>query len=403
MHATTTGPRPGPIAIVLIGIAQILVWGSSFFILAVIASPIMKETGWNREWVYGALSMSICLSGLLLPAIGKLVAQNRGRMLLCASGVAAAAGVALMASSHSLALFFFAWVILGVAMALGLYDTLYAALGNCYGRNAKSAITTVTLISGFCTSIMWPLLAAGVVHVGWRDTCYILAAVLLVTIIPVYRCALPAGSAAPAVQKRRASGAISVDRKTYHLMSTIFMIAAVIMTALSVQLIDILQSRGMGIAAAIGISALLGPSQVASRVFDIFLNFKNPIFTLIISVVLVLAGLVLLLFFPALAAISVVIYGAGNGLRSIVRGTLPLYILKEEEFAVVMGKIARPSLIAQGMTPFVAGFLYERFGANALLAAMALLAFISIVLSLYLKSHLNTVRRHALTTVEKVG
>lgn len=186
-------------------------------------------------------------------------------------------------------------------------------------------------------------------------------------------------------------------------MSTIFMIAAVIMTALSVQLIDILQSRGMGIAAAIGISALLGPSQVASRVFDIFLNFKNPIFTLIISVVLVLAGLVLLLFFPALAAISVVIYGAGNGLRSIVRGTLPLYILKEEEFAVVMGKIARPSLIAQGMTPFVAGFLYERFGANALLAAMALLAFISIVLSLYLKSHLNTVRRHALTTVEKVG
>ena len=401
MYVITKGAKPSPFAIVLIGIAQILVWGSSFFILAVIARPIMEETGWNREWVYGALSMSICLSGLLLPAIGTLVARNKGRMLLCASGVVAAAGVAMMASTHSITFFFLSWIILGIAMALGLYDTLYAALGNCYGKNAKSAITTITLISGFCTSVMWPLLAIGTVHLGWRNTCYVLAAVLLIAIIPIYRFALPIGDAVPAAKKNKTASTISVDRKTYHLMSTIFMIAAAIMTALSVQLIDILQSRGLGIAAAISISALLGPSQVASRVFDIFLNFKNPIFTLIISVVLVLLGLVLLIFFPGIAAISVMVYGAGNGLRSIVRGTLPLYILKEEEFAIVMGKIARPSLIAQGMTPFISGFIYERFGANVVLSVMAVLALISILLALCLKNHLKTLRQQTLATAEK--
>ncbi len=52
--------------------------------------------------------------------------------------------------------FFLVWIVIGLGMAIGLYDTLFAVLGNLFGLNAKVAIVSVTLISGFCTTIVLP-------------------------------------------------------------------------------------------------------------------------------------------------------------------------------------------------------------------------------------------------------
>lgn len=386
LNSTNTQSRPTVMAIFLIGIAQILVWGGSFFILSVLARPIMEETGWARQWVYGGLSLGIFISGVLLPSVGKCIKRYGGREILAGSGAVAALGLIIIASTHTLPWFIFAWVILGIAMALGLYDALYAALGNSYGRGAKTAITTVTLISGFCTTLVWPLLAYGVTHLGWRETCLIWSAVLIVTVWPIYRIALPATLPSPTMHENRLSNkvTVTVDKKVYLLMSVIFMLAAIIMTVISVQLIDILQDSGFTLASAVGVTALIGPSQVAARVMDIVIKFKHPVLSLLVSVVLVLAGLMLITIFPLHAVFAVIVYGCGNGLRSIVRGTLPLAILKPDEFAVVMGRIARPSLIAQGATPLISALIFEHFGTEALMLTLVAIAAVSVVLSLFL-------------------
>ncbi|MGM3161467.1 MFS transporter [Dickeya undicola] len=378
------GVRPTPMAIFLIGIVQILVWGGSFFLLSVLGRPIMEETGWSRQWVYGALSLGIFISGLLLPLCGDYIARHGGRSMLAWSGVVTALGLLLMACSTGLPAFIVAWVILGGAMAIGLYDALYATLGDSYGVQAKSAITTITLISGFCTTIVWPLLAFGVAHWGWRPTCIVWAIVLLATVWPVYRYTLPAPRQDREAKQSRKNVVLTFDRHTYLLLSTIFMLSAVIMTVISVQLIDILQDEGLSLAAAIGISAVIGPSQVAARVMDLVIRLSHPVWSLLISVSLVLAGVAFIGLFPAHALLAVVVYGAGNGLRSIVRGTLPLAILKPEEFAVVMGKIARPSLIGQAVTPLIGGYLFDAAGARSVLLAVVVVAGVNLLLTVLL-------------------
>ncbi len=111
---------------------------------------------------------------------------------------------------------------------------------------------------------------------------------------------------------------------------------------------------------------------------DLVIKFDHPIKSLLVSVVLVVVGIILLCISPKYAALAMIIYGAGNGLRSIVRGTLPLILVKKEEYAYLMGKLARPSLIAQAMTPLIAGYMIDAFGANTVLYSIALLALLNV-------------------------
>lgn len=382
-------PQPSLIAIFLIGLAQIFVWGGSFFLLAVLARPIMQEMGWSREWVYGALSLGIFISGMLLPFFGRYIARKGGREVLALSGITTAIGLVILGFAYSLPIFIIAWCVLGLAMAMGLYDALFATLGDTYGSNAKKAIVAVTLISGFCTTIVWPILAFGVSHIGWRYTCFTWAALLLITVFPIYRLSLPRVTKPLAVTNKKTKQPITIDKKIYLLMSYIFMLAAVIMTAVTVQLIDLLQEEGFKLSAAIAISALIGPTQVAARIIDLIIKLSHPIWSLCLSVVLVLCGMILIYLEPRYAALAVIIYGAGNGLRSIVRGTLPLAVLKPAEFALVMGKIARPSLLAQSLTPFVFGIILENMGASAVFLVLAIIAAISVLLTMLLTIELK--------------
>jgi len=189
--------------------------------------------------------------------------------------------------------------------------------------------------------------------------------------------------------KKNKTNSMSLPKSTYHLISIIFMITSIIMTVMTVQLIDILQENGLALASAIAISALIGPSQVASRMLDLVIKFDHPIKSLLVSVVLLVVGIVLLCISPKYAALAMIIYGAGNGLRSIVRGTLPLTLVKKEEYAYLMGKLARPSLIAQAMTPLIAGYMIDAFGANTVLYSIALLALLNVIFSMILMKEIR--------------
>ncbi|MGF7164627.1 MFS family permease [Pantoea sp. AN62] len=163
--------KPGVAAIITLGAIQILSWGGSFYLMAVMANPIAMETGWSQQWIYGALSTGILVSGLLAPLSGRIIARTGGRLLLAMSGAVMALGLVIMAFSYHLPLLLFAWVIIGVGMAMGLYDALFATLGTCYGAQARAAITGITLISGFCTTLVWPGTALLIHALGWRGAC----------------------------------------------------------------------------------------------------------------------------------------------------------------------------------------------------------------------------------------
>lgn len=226
--------------IVVLGLLQILVWGGSFFLMAVMAGPIIKDTGWASQWVYGALSLSILVSALLAPLTSRLIARRGGRGVLASSGLAVAAGLGLMTASTTLAMFLLAWAVIGLGMALGLYEALFASLGALYGERAGSAITGITLISGFASTLAWPLVALLIEHIGWRATCQVYAVLLALTVAPLYLWALPRGRGSLAKQQTAVAAVVAIDRRIYGLLTTIFALGAVIMTAISVQLVSLL-------------------------------------------------------------------------------------------------------------------------------------------------------------------
>ncbi|HKS11885.1 MAG TPA: MFS transporter [Pseudomonas sp.] len=371
---------PGAVGIICLGVLQILVWGGSFFLLAVMATPIMRETGWDSQWVYGALSLSLMVSALLAPLSSRLVARYGGRAQLASSGAIVALGLLVVSVSQSLPVFLLAWMIIGVGMACGLYETLFSTLGALYAERAGKAITGITLISGFATTLSWPLVAFAIEHIGWRAACVGYALILLLVVAPLYLWVLPAGGrlgkrAATAVKE----GA-SMDRRVFLLLTWIFALGAIIMTAVSVQLVAVLQGMGHSLTAAIGLAALLGPSQVAARVLQMLARNRHPIWTALISTSLVAVGLLLVTTAPAVTAVGLLLFGCGNGLRAIVRGLLPLAMMPTSQYVALMGKMSRPSLVGQALTPLVGGYLFQHFGAMGVLLTLTGLGALNVVL-----------------------
>ncbi|MNO42092.1 Major Facilitator Superfamily protein [compost metagenome] len=371
---------PGPFGIFWLGMLQILVWGGSFFLLAVMAEPITRETGWGKHWVYGALSLGLLVSAVLAPLSSRFVARYGGRMQLAASGIVVGSGLLIIANCQSLQWFFLAWVVIGAGMAMGLYEALFATLGALYAERAGKAITGITLISGFATTLTWPVVALVIEQFGWRTACMAYAVLLIVVVAPLYLWILPAGPHKEQAKSAPAPLHMEVDRRLYLLLTWIFALGAIIMTAVSVQLVAVLQGLGYSLATAIGLSALLGPSQVASRVLQILARKRHPIWTALVSSVLVAIGVILVAVAPAATAVGLLLYGCGNGLRAIVRGLLPLALMPPAQYVALMGKMSRPSLVGQALTPLAGGYLLQHFGAMGVLVTLASLALINVAL-----------------------
>lgn len=369
--------EPGLFVTSILGFTQILLWGASYFLLSVLSKDIMRDTGWSYQMVYGCLSLSLFISGLLLPRIGKMIHTNTHNHALFYTGLVMAAGLVIIGSSDSYWLFAIGWCVIGIAMGMGLYDALFASLGKLYGARANRAIVLVTLIASLAPSVAWALSSWLLTHVGWRNTCFTYAGILVVTIFPLHRYIFtPLDNTTAGT----ATGTVPVNKKFY-LLATNFTIGAVMTTGVVVHLIDILLEQKMPMPTVLMIAALLGPSQAAARTLELVIRNRSAIEMAFISTFAMLLGLVLLRYFPIS---GVIIFGVGNGMRSVLRGTLPLFLYGKDIYPLVIGKLARMPLIAQAATPFIAGFIIQQWGTGCLIYTLCMLALINISLIWFL-------------------
>jgi predicted MFS family arabinose efflux permease len=379
-----------------LGIVQILAFGTTLYLPAVLAQPIAADTGWPLAWVIGGLSLGLLTAGLVSPAIGRIINRQGGRMVLSLSSVLLGAGLGLMGLATALPVYLAAWIVIGFGMGGGLYDATFSTLGRLYGQQARGAITMVTLWGGFASTVCWPLSAFLVEHLGWRGACGVYAALHLGLALPLHAFLLP-GAEAPLPADPglgSASPAPSLNLRDH--VPTILLIAAVvtisgsIASVLSVHLLSLLQSQGVGLAVAVGLGALFGPAQVLARFGEMTFGRRyHPIWTMLASVSLMALGMALLLPGPDAAAVALVLYGAGNGIGSIAKGTVPLALFGPAHYASLMGRIARPSLIAQALAPALGATLIGLKGAGALLPILIGFGLLNVVLVLVLKARIG--------------
>src|SRR5271166_3344150 len=144
------------VVVAALGATQTLAWASSYYLTAIIADPVSRDLGLPRTVFFAVFSAALLLTALLGPAVGRAIDLRGGRPVLVLSNLVLAAGLLLLAASHGLVVLSVAWVVLGAGMALGLYDTAFATLAGLYGGNARGAITGITLIAGFASTVGWP-------------------------------------------------------------------------------------------------------------------------------------------------------------------------------------------------------------------------------------------------------
>jgi MFS family permease len=384
---------PSRIVIIsVLGMTQIFAWGSSYYLPAVLAKPIALDTGWPMSRVVGGLSLGLLIAGLASPWVGRAIARRGGRPVLAASATLLAAGLCALALAHSLPAFLIAWLVIGLGMGAGLYDPAFATLGRLYGHGSRSAITTLTLFGGFASTVCWPLSAFLDSHFGWRGACLVYASFQLAVALPAYLFVLPREASRP--WSPPVSAALPMPAATSHdsrgsslflLLAATITLSSVISTTMSVHLLTVLQAKGLTLAAAVGLGALVGPSQVVARAVEMVIaRFHHPIWTKVAATSLVAAGLATLWIGLPIIPLALALYGAGIGLESIARGTLPLAVFGPERYPIVMGRIAMPSLIAQAAAPSIGTALIEASGSDGALRIFVAAAICNVILAVSL-------------------
>ncbi|TPN57297.1 MULTISPECIES: MFS transporter [unclassified Mesorhizobium] len=383
----TTTVRSRRTIITTLGVTQIMAWGSSYYLPAVIAPAVAADTGWPLAWVVGGLSLGLLTAGVISPHVGSSIERHGGRNVLAFSAGCIGLGQIGLAVAPNLAAYIGAWLVIGLGMGAGLYDAAFGTLGRLYGHGARSAITTLTLFGGFASTVCWPISAFLLGEIGWRGACLVYAAVQLFIALPLYLVILPRGVPQPSAQagpNAVATPALPIGRHLTIMvvLAATLTLAAVISSTLSVHFLTILQKSGKTLTAAVALGALVGPSQVAARTIEMMIaRFHHPIWTKFASVAFVAIGVSALWVGMPIVPLALAFYGAGIGLESIARGTLPLALFGSNGYAQLMGRLAMPSLIAQAAAPSIGALLLQRFGAYGTLATLTGLALINVGLA----------------------
>lgn len=386
-------------AVLALGTTQTIAWASSTYLIAIVAKPIAAELGIASSTVFGAFSVSLVLMGLTGPLAGRAIDTFGGRGLLAISNLVLAGGLIFLGAAPNVLALFAAWCVIGVGMALGLYEAAFATLVRLYGSEARRPITGITLIAGFASTVGWPLSGFLLAEYGWRETCYAWAAIHLLIALPINLIFIPKAHSknapaahAPVQDEPQAKLSPAEYRRAFVLLVVFGAMTSFVTSAMAAHLPGLLVAAGATTAAAITASALLGPAQVAARLTEFLAaqRFKfHPLLTARIATACHPAAGLFLGIFGGPAGIAVLfsmLHGAGNGMITIAKGTLPLAIFGSAGYGERQGLLSLLARAAQAVAPFTFGVVLEQHGPRFAIALSAALSLIALAALMGLKA-----------------
>jgi predicted MFS family arabinose efflux permease len=359
--------------VIVLGSTQTLAWASSYYLPAVLADPIARDTGISTNWLFGIFSASLIISALLGPRMGRMIDAGGGNRVLAGSSVLFAVGLSLLGLSHSLPMLVAAWLVLGVGMGLGLYDAAFAALGRIYGTSARGAISGITLLAGFASTVGWPLTAWGAAEIGWRETCFAWAAVHIVAGLPLNYWGLPRPTVT-SEDRKAMNEPVAIDRPMI-LLGFAFAAAWIVTSGMAAHFPRILEATGASHAQAIAAGALIGPAQVGARMLEASLLARfHPLMSARLATLThpIGVGVILAVGGGVAASAFALLHGSGNGIITIARGTVPLSIFGPINYGYRLGVLGMPARFLSAAAPLGFALLIDHLGGNVLLVSAAL-------------------------------
>lgn len=244
---TALGPGFGA-TVAALSVAQILAWAALYYGFTSFVLPMMAELGWSKPVLMGAFTLGLAMGGLCTYGAGALIDRGHGRVLMTAGSLMSALGFALWAAVREPWQLYAAWVLLGAAMAMVLYEPAFAILTRRYPTRYRQGITTLTLVAGFASTLSFPAFAWLIGAFGWREALWATAGLFLLVITPLNAWALqgPATGQAPPDHDAVADATLreALRSRAFWLLTLAFTLDAFVMAGLWAHMIPLFAARG---------------------------------------------------------------------------------------------------------------------------------------------------------------
>ena len=369
----TRSPMAGRNLILGLSMLQLISWGSVFYSFALLLEPVERELGLSRAESSLAFSLALLAEGLGAYPVGRWIDRGHERLVMTSGSLLV--GLCLLAHGfvNSQAAFYALWTLLGLGLAATLYTPVFAVLTRRFPQDFRRAIITMTFLGGLASTVFMPLTAWLIEAFGWRHATWCLAAAQLLVCVPLHAWLL---RGAPPAAARGSAPAVALSK---HLRSAPFLLVGgfvvlmmAVTAALPAHMVSLLREGGMSPFWVIAIPAAIGLLQVFGRALLYFFerHFDLHLANLLIPCLLPLGVVVLLLAIRVaphdaslglgLALLFVLLYGIGNGMLTIVKGTAVAQYVDSDQVGSLNGALGIPLALARAAAPLALGLLWTR-------------------------------------------
>ena len=348
-----------------LSLAQLVTWGSVFYTFALLLAPVERELGLTRAQSALAFSLALLAEGVMSYPVGRWIDGGHERAVMTGGSLLVAAGLGVHSLIHGPIAFYAVWVLLGAALAATLYNPVFAVVTRRYPRDYRRAIITLTFLGGLASTVFIPLSAWLIAALGWRAALLVLAALHLLLCAPLHFVLLRDAPPPTPPAKPHETSPSGLLRSAPFLLIAVFITGMMgITAALPAHMISLLREAGLAEAWVVAIPASIGVIQVVGRLLLFFFEhrFDVHVANRVIPVLIPLALVALLLgaAHPAAALLFVLLYGLGNGMSTIVKGTAIAQYVSREHVASLNGALGLPTAVARAVAPLLLGVLWTR-------------------------------------------
>jgi predicted MFS family arabinose efflux permease len=358
--------------LLVLAVTQLVGWGT-IGLPAIVGRELAADLGMSLPAVFAGTSVLYVSMGLCAPWLAKSFARHGARKVMISGTVVAIPGYILLSFAREPSLYFAAWVVLGMAGSATLSTGAYIMLNEVAGRGAKNAIGALMLVTGLSSSIFWPTTSFLSGLLGWRGTCLVYAAMMLVINLPLYAFLAPRRAIAKddGDEPVKAVPPPAIPKSTFSLVVCAITLNAFVNFGINAILIELLRAEGLAPAQALAFGSMLGVIQVSARGLDFLGGGRWDGITtgLVAGTALPVAMLLLMMSEGATWAVAlfILLYGAGSGAMAVARATIPLVFYDQAEFAKAMSMIALPLNLASAVSPPLLVGLLTQFGSRGAL------------------------------------
>lgn len=359
------GSRSWTIAWTL-AVTELISWGILYYAFTALMVPMQAEFGWSAGAITGAYSLSMLVSGLAAPLVGRWLDGHGPRGLMTAGSICGVLLVLAWSRVETLTGFYLIWVGIGLACAATLYEPAFTTIAQWFRQGRSQAMLLVTILGGFASTVFLPLTGWLTDRSGWRDALVILAVILAVgTVLPHALLLRPA----PVLAERRTSSrsgnrppaatfAGMMREPVFVRLSVAFFLQTTTSIAVAVHLIAFLVERGTDATFAAWAAGLIGAAQVAARIFTTVFERRFSIISLTAMMfAFQVLAIVLLVMWQTTAGIvmAVVFLGMGRGAITLLRPSLVMEFYDVARFGSVNGLQTLIVTIGRALAPVMTG------------------------------------------------